>query len=680
MDPEKATHELDFFLNGVVRTTADLREENCRLKAQSERLEKRLSEIMPQLELLRKERVALKGAIGVLLRQSGALPGYADDEHRQPETFATLPYEILQHIFSLAIHAEPAYQFDPSVRPGAHNPWFELVRMKKAFPLICRASLWPGMLMLYSDVVLRRMGQVSAFAETLRIPDVGPRLGTFIKSIRWDSCVVAAPCSDVIREDLTSIFTRCSRLQSFSFYPHTNFPLRCTIPEDDDCEGYFNPLWFVMMSPSVPDYPLLQTTTFNLRSLDLGDLCMDEAILHAIHKLLPALNILESLILGEWPTDPPILPEDSGLMKLPAVSLPALTNLQIFATSAASDKYLCTRWEVHKLARFTILACNGWPGELLAQFGRGLRYLHLFPTQSVFSEPPTFCPTLEACSTLVEVCPVLEHLIVPLLATPYTPFINSPTLLHLDLWKARGKPMPMRRQDQSLAASYLRHATRPGNTLPSLRTVRLLFTWGPKDALSMESSGSSWSGCRSHVRNPDWPWICHPSLLPEGSDDVLYYRFPQGWVAQTVATVIPQDLGEYGWEEPLDWNWENDWPAVYVHFEELLAGMHTNKPGASVGGTDEGVEEQPEGDGVEGEDNDAGGEKSRIVASDDDEARVRDEQEKREQEEQERLEAATELDLPEYPVVQLDRATVLAAFRSSRDRESYNHINIWDNH
>ena len=50
MDPAgnlNATHDLDFFLNGVVQTTADLRDDNLRLKSENERLEGQLSEIMP---------------------------------------------------------------------------------------------------------------------------------------------------------------------------------------------------------------------------------------------------------------------------------------------------------------------------------------------------------------------------------------------------------------------------------------------------------------------------------------------------------------------------------------------------------------------------------------------------------------------------------------------------------
>ncbi|KAM5541231.1 hypothetical protein V8D89_005160, partial [Ganoderma adspersum] len=405
-------HDLDFFLNGVVQTTADLRDNNPRLKSENERLEGQLSEIMPELKQLRKERVILKAEIGALLRQNGALPAYVGNQRQRPATFETFPHEILQNIFNLATSTEPTCQFDPSIQPGAHNPWLELLRMKKAFPLICRGSVWPGMSVLYSDIVLRRMGQVSALAAILRTPDVGARLGSLVKGIRWDSCVAAAQCSDIIREDLTFIFAQCTRLRSFSYHPHTSFPLRSQTLHEDECEGFFNLLWPIMTPSSLPDRPLLQTATFNLRFLDM-DVAMDDAILQAVHRILPSLTALESLSLGPWPVYPSLLPEDSELMNMPVASLPSLSNLCIFATSAALDKYLCARWEMPRLARLTILVSTGWPGQILTRFGRCLRYLHLFPTESVFTDHQAYVPTLEACLTLSTTCHLLEHLVVP---------------------------------------------------------------------------------------------------------------------------------------------------------------------------------------------------------------------------------------------------------------------------
>ncbi|KAM5536267.1 hypothetical protein V8D89_010044 [Ganoderma adspersum] len=681
MDPGNATHDLDFFLNGVVQTTADLRDHNLRLKSENERLEGQLSEMTPELKQLRKERVTLKAAIGALLRQNGALPVYVGNQRQRPATFETFPHEILQNIFNLATSTEPTHQFDPSIQPGAHNPWLELLRMKKAFPLICRGSLWPGMSVLYSDIVLRRMGQVSALAATLRTPDVGPRLGNLVKGIRWDSCVVAAQCSDVIREDLAFIFAQCTRLRSFSYHPHTSFPLRSQIPHEDECEGFFNPLWSITIPSSFPDRPLLQTASCNLRLLEM-DFNMDDAILQAIHRILPTLNALESLALGCWPTYPSssLLPEDSELMNMPVVSLPCLTTLRIFATSSALDQYLCSRWEIPQLSRLTILFCPGWPGTLLARFGCRLRYLHLFPTLRVFSDPQAYRPTLEACSTLSATCPLLEHLVVPKLkaTASYPLLLDSPTLVHLDLWTPTSDRLCGRRQDESSAAKYRRSAVKPESTVPSLRTVRLLLT-------EVDPSRRGCAACTSHTRNPDWPWVCHPSLLAEGSGDVLYSRFPQGWVAQTVAAIIPQDLGSYWWRGRC---WEEGWPAVYGNLEEVLQVVKYGEGASdSEADADGGAEEQDAQDEtmpVCSDSTEGGGEDGACSDEDDAvignnaEAREKEEQEEREQEEQDMIEAAAELVLPEYPVVQLDRVDVLAAFRRSRDRESYNHTDFWD--
>ena len=47
MDSRDRTDDLDFLLNSVVRATTNLRDENARLKAENERLERVLSEALP---------------------------------------------------------------------------------------------------------------------------------------------------------------------------------------------------------------------------------------------------------------------------------------------------------------------------------------------------------------------------------------------------------------------------------------------------------------------------------------------------------------------------------------------------------------------------------------------------------------------------------------------------------
>ncbi|KAI1789955.1 hypothetical protein LXA43DRAFT_947810 [Ganoderma leucocontextum] len=611
-------------------------------------------------------------------------------------TFAMLPYEILQQIFNF-VAAEPTYQFDPSIqRPGAHSPWLQLVRTRKALPLICRKSFWPGMSVLYRDIVFRRMGQVSALAETLRTSDIGPRLGKLTKSIRWDSCVVAAPCADVIREDLAFISGQCTQVQSFSYHPHPNFPLRCQTPDRDECDGFFNPLWFIMMPPSLSDPPLLQTSAVsNLRFLDIPvDLrSADNAMLVAIHRILPTLKALESLALGRWPSDRLWrCPEE--LMNMPKVSLPSLTGMRIFAPGGAVDTYICSRWDAPQLTRLTILLSpESSPTRLLETFGRRLRYLHLYPTENVSATipPSAYHPALEdcQCSTLSAVCPRLEHLVIPKLLNTisYPLLIDSPTLVHLDLWaspkdqpseSAHRQPEDQWHHRDAALATYRHIAVKPESNVPSLRTVRFLLTSHENGLLS---------DFKSPTRHPDWPWICHPRLLPEGSDDVLYHRFPQGWVAQTVAAIVPQELRE------LSWAWEGrgfceDWPGESTDLQDEDEHGHLREEQSSQEGDEDDEEEDNEEEDDEDDDYEHDEDDDYEDEEDEDDDEDRDDgddmeageapekQGGREEVTGKQLEPAAELVSPEYPVAQLDRATVLAAFRRGRDRESYNHVNL----
>ena len=607
------------------------------------------------------------------------------------------------------------------------------------------------MAVLYSDIVLRRMGQVCALADTLRAADIGPRLGSMIKSIRWDSCIVSTQCSDVIREDMAFILSQCTQLHSFSYHPHRGFPIRCRPPDNDQCEGFFNPLWFIMVPVSPPHPLLLQSSVVsNLRFLDLSvdfrkvhigddrdDVLADATIL-AIHGTLFAFKGLESLMLGPWPSWPSNSSLPKGLMNMPDVSLPSLTQLHIFAPEQdVVYAYLCSRWDAPRLTHLTIHISSGqWsPTRLLERHGSRLRYLHLYP--AVRSAPlgvTPYLPTLT--SSLSTTCPLLEHLIVPHLPSPSL-VINSPTLAHLDVWATPSGPGLRSRQDRSQAETYRLwtvNATR--STAPALRTVRFIFTLST-DAILQPSFKSATS-------NPDWPWICHPSLLAnpvpdsaggdgeggndgggedggEGEgDETLYYRFPLGIVAQTPAAVIPQDLWERCWKGR---RVNGDWPVYGPEIEEMQRIMEEQRrfeeqeergePEETTSSdsdwtSDESDLEELEDDGPEGEQHleahgtTATGENIEETAEEEklqdtdaphegnmvgEQSQQLDPEEQAEQLQEGDGETndgkspdgpAAELVSPEYPPPQLDRATILAAFRRGKDRESYHHLAPWN--
>lgn len=79
----------------------------------------------------------------------------------------SLPYELLLQIFLDTVPR--LHEYDPSVSQGFRSSWLsKSLRTKKALPLVCRAWHAPATDILYSDIVLRRMGQVPALAEALR--------------------------------------------------------------------------------------------------------------------------------------------------------------------------------------------------------------------------------------------------------------------------------------------------------------------------------------------------------------------------------------------------------------------------------------------------------------------------------------------------------------------------------
>ena len=108
--------------------------------------------------------------------------------------------EILHQIF---IDASKfcRHSYDPSICILSSNTsgWLQILRFKKGLPLVCKALYWSGIKALYNDVVLRRMGQIVALAETLRLPEIGEKVCLSICHLRMDARLVLESCVDVVR-------------------------------------------------------------------------------------------------------------------------------------------------------------------------------------------------------------------------------------------------------------------------------------------------------------------------------------------------------------------------------------------------------------------------------------------------------------------------------------------------
>lgn len=431
--------------------------------------------------------------------------------------------EVIRFIFKESIPA--AYQYDPSILNGLSNPWLQVLATKVALPAICKAFYWEGMSILYDDIVLRRMDQIFALARTLRSPR-GADIRPLIKSVLMESCPIGSELAPTAKEELGFILRECHALRSFSYHPHPNFPLLSSEHQDSGGESYFNPTWFFHASishhsPSFLDGQLAS----RLHRLDLR-FVLTESRFSNLHDLLLMTASLRSLTLDYTPHG--LIPCEAP-KNLSTVQLPSLVELYVsFGHDANFDEFISRKWNMPNLTRLTLLYLEWWPEGLLKNVGARLVYLHLF---GECNNDPIFCNT-DPCPRLALHCPMLEHLIIPnphncLRQFPPTTF-RSPTLRYLDIWNIRSyeRFTTQAEYDQwvdpidLLTGGWLENI-RSNGVLPSLRTVRCLFTdYGL-------------------YRGVDWPSICHPDLLLDRPDGEIWHTFPNACVAQTPTQLIP---------------------------------------------------------------------------------------------------------------------------------------------
>ncbi|RDX43003.1 hypothetical protein OH76DRAFT_1410538 [Lentinus brumalis] len=570
-------------------------------------------------------------------------------------SFADLPVELTRRIFKEIL--PPHYQYDPSITEGSNNPWLRALRLKKTLPLLCKAIYWPGMEILYEDIVIRRMGQISALAQTLRSDDLGQKLASMVKTIRIESCPVWLPCADVLREDLAFIISQCTTLTRFSYRPHDNFPTVGPFEEHDvQYYGWFNPTWLYQQSFEPEVEPLL-TRCFasGLRFLSLG-VSLDCTTVRCLHHILSSAEKLESLTLG--PTKG--CSACHSLIGMPQLQLPRLKELQLYYGTASEsdiDSHIRSCRQMPLLTRLTIML-REWAAvsTLIETAGHGLTYLHLYPLADALRKSQ--CNSI---NTLATACPKIEHLVIPLAIVATWPnglpvskleiTLHSPTLRYLDLWgdlhdKILPRPDPAHR---SLREQIIHSQSQ----VPSLRCVRLLAT--------SRLPGLQWKhSTRTSNRNPDWPVICHPAFLDEDSDEVLYYRLPRAVVAQTAFALVPRDRCFSS--RILD---DDHWPDAYEG-DGMTATLWRR-----WSSSDSEAEEQDEGETRERDDDEDGSgeggnggdaEVVHVHGDHDSDTETGDE------------DLSNEL----AGEVQLTRDDLLGSFSSSRDTEAYRHVAVWE--
>ncbi|RDX43025.1 hypothetical protein OH76DRAFT_1247369 [Lentinus brumalis] len=74
---------------------------------------------------------------------------------------------------------------------------------------------------------------------------------------------------------------------------------------------------------------------------------------------------------------------------------------------------------------------------------------------------------------------------------------------------------------------------------------------------------SGYPEIKNALRDPDWPEICSPDRLLDGSHDILFHQFPLTWVLQTSTMIMSESVGSSYSE------WPNAGTALYSDVEGL---------------------------------------------------------------------------------------------------------------
>ncbi|OJT05122.1 hypothetical protein TRAPUB_4083 [Trametes pubescens] len=457
------------------------------------------------------------------------MPSSSEDESSSVHTtiasdgarsaFLHLPDEILLQIFREILF--PRYECDPSILHVGHSPWLETLRTKKALTLVSKAVLGPARTILYEDIVLRRMGQIPALARTLKATRESALYGDvthLIRSIRIDHCPILVSCTQAIYDSLNVILRRCSQLRSFSYHPHREFPFSDYVvgePGAFTAEGFSSPMWLITRYG-----PLQHPLSSSLRSLDLA-IPFSQKTLIGVHDLLGSASALTSLKLSATSIERHF--SLRGPMNMPIVQFPYLTKLTIEGGHPDLPDYFASRWHMPRLTELTLLKCTGYPAALFRAHGAHLTFLHIYFLHLWVGDRDAIASfSKEQIENLPRICPALVHLVIPdPQCGPLT--LRSSTLRFLDVWVASVDTSVLSSPELACAAARDRLLS-PASHVPSLSRARLLLTefvpWHSQSTL------------KSRFRQPDWPRICHPALIPRDSHEVLFFCFPGTWVAQ----------------------------------------------------------------------------------------------------------------------------------------------------
>ncbi|KAH9851561.1 hypothetical protein C2E23DRAFT_229462 [Lenzites betulinus] len=427
-----------------------------------------------------------------------------------------LPQELLLRIFLATIPPDDCH--DISIVAGPRSEWLLSVSTRRALASVCKTWHDPATKSLYADIALRRMGQISALARTLRSGRLvysAPDRSKLIKRIRLVQSLVLAPCADIVKADLITVLQHCTRLSAFEYQLGSYQDERLISPSPDDPEQWYDPMWLSDTHGDTPVNALAKRCASGLQHLTLTQE-MDQHEIEYMHRLLKKGTHLQTVRLGPISAD--LDTETTWFRALPSlkpITLAHLRSLEVHCTLLDLEDYVRNTWRFPSLKELTVLDCDTAPLRALQQLGQSLEYLHILPSDEWTDEDVG--PVLAKLHAL---CPSIKHIVLPHISTlDLLPVIVSPTLQYLDIWAPAQK-----RRVVELMCEMGRESS-----IPALRGVRML----PPALRYLAAPHSA-----------RLPLICDPSTV--SGEEVRLLTLPGVMVLQTSWAVFPDVGGNTG--------------------------------------------------------------------------------------------------------------------------------------
>ena len=137
----------------------------------------------------------------------------------------------------------PSFLLDSSLYAGPDSPWCEALRMKKSIVQVCNSWCQIGSELLYEEISIRRVGQISALLRTL---DANNGIGDMIKTFEI-SCFTPTCYKSLFQVDIARILhSVLASLGSASQPPNLHW-----LPKFRYFVSYF-PRPYMMHAPSLP--------------------------------------------------------------------------------------------------------------------------------------------------------------------------------------------------------------------------------------------------------------------------------------------------------------------------------------------------------------------------------------------------------------------------------------------